>query len=261
MPRRLPCTIPEASPHPASGRRALAGLLALGLLALLPALQARAQFRGDLKYGLRLGLDLSRIPEHIFNPYRSDAEVLADARVDTNLYLAAEAGYNRTDLNNAPVFNYQASGLYLKAGIDYNLLKRSFPMESNMLYVGLRYGLARMRRSIPGYTIRNAYWGNIQGSVPMKTLLPQWAEAILGIKVEVLNNLFLGWSLHVRVLTTPNVDPVAKPYLIPGYGVTSSGAVFDLNYAVSYRIPLWKPRVHRHPPLRRPAEGALSTEK
>lgn len=238
-----------------------AGLLVLGLLALLPALQARAQFRGDLKYGLRLGLDLSRIPVHIFNPYRSDAEVLADARVDTNLYVAAEAGFNRTDLNNAPVFNYQASGLYLKAGIDYNLLKRSFPMESNMLYVGLRYGLARMRRSIPEYTISNPYWGAVQGSEPMKTLIPQWAEAILGIKVEVLNNLFLGWSLHVRVLTTPNVDPVAKPYLIPGYGVTSSGAVFDVNYAVSYRIPLWEPRTRRHPAQRKPAAHPASAKK
>lgn len=261
MPRRSPCTIPEASPHPVSRRRRLAGLLTLGLLAMLPALQARAQFRGDLKYGLRLGLDLSRIPEHIFNPYRSDAEVLGDARVDSNLYVAAEAGYNRTDLNNAPVFNYQSSGVYLKAGIDYNLLKRSFPMESNMLYVGLRYGLARMRRSIPQYTISNAYWGNIQGSEPMKTLLPQWAEAILGIKVEVLNNLFLGWSLHVRVLTTPNVDPLVKPYLIPGYGVTSSGAVFDVNYAVSYRIPLWKPRAHAPAAHPHPLTGPSSTKK
>lgn len=252
MPRNSSYTTLEARIPRRTDRRAGRVVLGAVLVVLLHGLPAQAQFRGDLKYGLRLGLDLSRIPEHIFNPYRNDLEVLGDARIDTNFYVAAEAGYNQTDLNNAPVFHYQASGLYLKAGFDYNLLKRSFPLESNMLYVGLRYGVARMRRSIPEYQIQNAYWGNTTGSEPLKTLLPQWAEAILGIKVEVLNNLFLGWSLHVRVLTTPQVDQVAKPYLIPGYGVTTSGAVFDVNYGISYRIPLWQPRRHSRPSAHRP---------
>lgn len=203
---------------------------------------ANAQFRSDRLYGLRLGADLSRIAVHYLNPYRTDVTVHADARINPDWYIAVEAGWNKTHLDNKPVFDYKSNGYFIKAGADYNLLKPSFPFESNMVYLGFRYGIARMEREIPGYQIDYPYWGNINGSFATKTLLPQWAEAIVGLKVEVLNNLFLDWGLHLRLLTTRNVDKEIKPYLIPGFGKATSNAVFDANYTISYRIPLWKPK-------------------
>lgn len=201
-----------------------------------------AQFKGDDQYGLRIGFDLSRIPMHYFNPYRTDVEIQADARVDSDLYVAAESGWNKTNLNNKPVFEYNSSGYYLKAGVDYNLIKREFPQESNIVYAGIRYGVARMRRTIPGYQISDPYWGNVNGSFPTKTLVPQWGELILGIKAEILNNLFLGWALHLRILTTQHVDDQARPFIIPGFGNATKNSVFDMSYTISYRFPLWKPK-------------------
>lgn len=218
----------------------LSSLLATLLLGFLVPLQA--QYRSDEKYGLRLGFDLSRIPMHYLNPYRTDLEVQADMRVDSELYIAAEAGWNKTHLVNKPVFEYNANGYYLKAGVDYNLIKRKYPQEANMVYVGIRYGIARMRREIPAYEISDPYWGNHNGSFSTKTLLPQWGELLLGMKVEVLDNLFLGWSLHLRILTTQNIDKQARPYLIPGFGKAKKNTNFDVNYAISYRIPLFKPK-------------------
>ncbi len=203
---------------------------------------SNAQFRSDQRYGIRVGADLSRIAMHYLNPYRTDITIHADARIDSNFYVAAEAGWNKTHLKNNPVFEYSAQGEFLKVGVDYNFLKPSFLNESNMAYIGLRYGIARMERKIPEYQISNPYWGDIKGSFPSKTLLPQWAEAIVGLKVEVLNNLFLDWGLHLRLLTTKNVDKTVRPYLIPGFGKATSNAVFDVNYTISYRIPIWKPK-------------------
>lgn len=199
-----------------------------------------AQYRSDEKYGLRLGFDLSRIPMHYLNPYRTDLEVQSDLRVDSNLYIAAEAGWNKTHLDNKPAFEYNSNGYYIKAGADYNLIKRKYPQEANMVYVGFRYGIARMRTDIPGYQISDPYWGNRTGSFSAKTLLPQWGELILGMKSEVLNNLFLGWSLHLRILTTQNVDKQVRPFLIPGFGRATKNSTFDVNYSISYRIPLFK---------------------
>ena len=214
----------------------------LVLLLLTGAQLASAQFHSDRLYGLRIGTDLSRIAMHYLNPYRTDVTVHADARIDAKWYLVAEAGWNKTDLENPPVFNYKSQGYFLKAGADYNLLKPTFPFESNMVYVGFRYGIARMERSIPSYQISYPFWGDVKGSFGDKTLLPQWAEAVLGMKVQVLNNLFLDWGLHLRLLTTRNVDQAARPYVIPGFGKATSNAVFDANYTISYRIPLWKPK-------------------
>ncbi len=212
------------------------------LLLSLWSYTSRAQFRSDQLYGLRIGVDLSRIAVHYLNPYRTDITVHADARIDSDFYVAAEAGWNKTHLKNKPVFDYVSQGAFLKAGVDYNFLKPSFPHESNMVYIGLRYGIARMQRKIPEYQISNPYWGDVKGRFSSKTLLPQWAEAIVGLKVEVLSNLFLDWGLHIRLLTTKNVDKEVRPYLIPGFGKATSNAVFDVNYTISYRIPIWKPK-------------------
>lgn len=217
-------------------------IILLSLFTGLLYSSSNAQFRSDRLYGLRLGADLSRIAVHYLNPYRTDITIHADARIDTNWYAAVEAGWNKTHLDNKPIFNYKSEGYFLKVGADYNLLNQSFPFESNMVYLGFRYGIARMTREVPGYQIDYPYWGDVHGSFPSKTLFPQWAEAIVGLKVEVLNNLFLDWGLHLRLLITRNVDKAVRPYLIPGFGKATSNAVFDANYTISYRIPLWKPR-------------------
>lgn len=204
---------------------------------------AEAQFRDDGKYGFRIGAVISDIPEHYLNPYRTDAEVQTDLRVDSNWYAAADVGWNRTRLDNPGIFQYNANGYFLKVGADYNLLKRTYPQEANMIYGGFRYGIARMRREIPQYLISDPYWGDVKSNFPAKTLLPQWGELILGLKVEVLNNFFMGWSLHTRILITQHVDKEVRPYLIPGFGKATGNAVFDFNYTVSYRIPLFHPKV------------------
>lgn len=219
-----------------------------GMVLLYVIVPSYAQFKSDDQYGLRLGIDLSRIPVHYFNPYRSDFEVQADARADSDLYIAAEAGWNKTHLDNAPVFEYNSNGYYLKAGVDYNLIKRQFPQEANIVYLGIRYGIARMTSSVPQYQITDPYWGNVNGSFPSKALVPQWGELILGLKAEVLNNLFMGWALHLRILTTQNIGKPVRPYIIPGFGNATKNTVFDVSYTISYRIPLWKPKPKKRKP-------------
>jgi hypothetical protein len=228
--------------------------LSLGL-----SLQAVAQFSGDAKYGFRVGLDLSRIPMHYLNPYRTDLEIQTDVRIDSDLYVALDGGWNRTRLDNKPVFQYNSQGVFLKAGVDYNLMKRKFPAEANLLYVGFRYGVARMQRQIPAYQVSDPYWGSVEGHFSQKTLLPQWAELLVGIKAEVLNNLFVGWSLHTRILITQNLDPQVRPYLIPGFGKATTNAVFDMSYQVSYRIPLWSPRPKKKTPKQAPQNSEESS--
>lgn len=222
-------------------------LLALVTLALAVR-TAEAQYHSDEKYGLRIGAVISDIPQHYLNPYRTDVEFQSDLRVDSNWYAAVDVGWNKTHLNNPDVFEYNASGYFLRLGADYNLLKLSYPQEANMIYGGFRYGIARMRRSIPQYQISDPYWGNVKGSFAPKTLLPMWGELILGLKVEVLNNFFMGWSLHTRILVTQHVDKDVRPYLIPGFGKATGNAVFDFNYTISYRIPIFHPKF-KPPPV------------
>lgn len=200
----------------------------------------RAQYASDAKYGLRIGMDLSRIPMHFLVPQRTDFEFNADLQLSPDLYAVAEGGWNNTLINNKPTFDYKSSGSFGRIGIDYNFLKPAYLHESTIVYGGIRYGLANMNYAVPQYQITDTAWGNVNGSFPPKALTAQWIELVAGMKVEVLRNLFLGWSLRTRILVTQNFGTLVRPYIIPGYGQGNHNSVFDFNYTISYRIPLWK---------------------
>ncbi|RPD39093.1 hypothetical protein EG028_20970 [Chitinophaga barathri] len=194
----------------------------------------------EVPAGLRVGVDLTRFAIPFFQPYRRDATVVLDARYNDRIYFAADISYNRTSHSDSN-YTYKGSGVGISIGANYNLLKKQIPKENFMLYGGFKYGFSLFSYEIPSYTIHSTYWGNYQGSMPSVTKTGHWVELSLGIKVEVLKNLYLGWSLHERILLN---SAVAKsdfpPLIIPGYGKGYKGSAFDMQYTISYLFPMWK---------------------
>ena len=72
-------------------------------------------------------------------------------------------------------------------------------------------------------------------------LSASWLEFVAGVKAEVFNNVFVGFSLRLnRVLTNKRPDNFDNLY-IPGYARTYNGEFgASFNYTVSYFIPLYK---------------------
>jgi len=194
--------------------------------------------------GLRIGLDLSRIIVKAFQPYRTDITAVGDYRIKKDLYLAAEAGYQKTSHSDSN-YTYKASGIYVTAGVDYNLLKNLAPKERYMLFAGARYGFAQMSYEVPGYVISNSYWGDkLPGSVPKINANAHWIELIMGIKAEVLKNLFLGWNVREKIMIKGPSNKEFPPIVIPGFGDGSRKSQFDWQYTISYCIPLNDVKVH-----------------
>jgi len=190
--------------------------------------------------GLRIGLDISRIAVHYFQPYRTDVTVNLDARYRDRLYFASDISYNRTSHSDEN-YTYRSSGMSVTLGANYNFLKKQVPKEDFMIYGGARYGLAFYNYEVPEYHVSSDYWGNYTGSVPKTSQLAHWFELTVGIKVEVLRNFYLGWSLHERILLSRNVSKQEfPPLVIPGYGKGYKNSAFDMQYSVSYLIPLYK---------------------
>lgn len=194
--------------------------------------------------GLRIGVDLSRIVTAIYYPYRKEITVVADARLKSNLYAAAELGYTNTPYSDSS-YTYKGSGAFVTLGVDYNFLKKQYPSEKNMFYAGIRYGFSHLTYEVPTYTISDRYWGdNLHGSVPKTSVNAHWVELVLGLKAEVLKNFFLGWSLRERILISGVKTDEITPLVIPGYGSGAKKSVFDMQYTVSYLFPLYKITEH-----------------
>ncbi|UYW01690.1 DUF6048 family protein [Flavobacterium agricola] len=193
-------------------------------------------------YGLRLGVDLNRLAKNLYEEKYKGFAVTGDYRINTNLYVAAELGmedkYNQTD-----PLTYTTSGEFIKLGIDYNVYKNWLDMN-NMIYVGGRLAYSTFKQNLESYTIRdtNHYFESITfPGQEFKGLNATWVEFVAGVKAEVLNNLYLGFSAQLNFLVSDTKIDNFENLYIPGYNKKYSGNVgVGFNYTISYLIPLYK---------------------
>ncbi|GGG50388.1 hypothetical protein GCM10010976_21970 [Bizionia arctica] len=196
-------------------------------------------------YGLRLGVDLSKLIQTFTNDDYTGFEVDADFRLTKKLYLAGEIGAEE-DTNITDYINATTKGTYFKVGVDYNVYDNWYGME-NMIYGGFRIGASAFTQTLNSYSIysQNQYWApqlSSNESVEFSGLTAIWGEFILGIKVEVLNNLYLGLNAQFKYMVSEDEPENFENIYIPGFQKTydSGNFGFGYGYTVSYMIPLYK---------------------
>lgn len=191
-------------------------------------------------YGIRFGVDISKPITSLINSDYKGVEIVADARVYKDFYAALEFGFdNITDSED--YFNYTSNGSYFKVGANYNAYDNWVGM-TNEIYVGIRYGVAFLDQKLNSYT-PNMYGvylppETVDINTELSGLSAQWAEFVLGLKVETLKNFYMGFSLSFKAVTS-NKDPENfKNLYIPGfYNVSLNNLGFGFNYTLSYLIP------------------------
>lgn len=209
-----------------------------GLVLLILSGQVSAQ--DTLRtYGPRIGLDLARFVYILADPSEVGAEVSLDAEIFRNVYPVLEAGYNSIS-EKEEAFDYSVNGSYFRAGLDYNILNTNDRSQHHSLTIGFRYGISPFQHALENIEISGGYWGMFQPGPVEHALTGQWAELVGGMKAEVLPNLFLGWSVRVKFLLNPGMDPLMIPELIPGYGTGGETRILGFTYSMMYKIPLIK---------------------
>lgn len=221
----------------------------LGLLMSLNAQEAESKIGDSIvvqqKYGLRLGVDLSKITRSLIEKDYMGFEINGDYRLSKNSYVAVEIGSEKkTTTTN--YLNSTAEGTYIKAGVDYNMYTNWAGMD-NLIYSGMRVGLTNFNQTLNSYTIydtNSLTWGGDQvvANNNFSSLNSGWIEIILGFKTEVLNNLFLGLNLQIKGrIFEANINNFENIY-IPGFGRTYDSGDFGMGfgYNISYLVPLYK---------------------
>ncbi|WP_067147794.1 DUF6048 family protein [Pseudotamlana agarivorans] len=197
-----------------------------------------------LKYGLRVGGDIGKLIRSSFDEDYKGFEINADFRVSKHLYAAAELG---TEEKNTitDYMDITSTGSYLKVGVDYNMYDNWLNMD-NMIYFGFRIGGSTFSQDLNGATIytTNQYWApqyTLTEKQEFSGLTAFWGELQLGLKAEVLTNLYMGLNVQVRLLAAEKVPDNFENVYIPGFGKTydSSAIGAGYSYTISYRIPLF----------------------
>ena len=196
------------------------------------------------KYGLRLGGDIGKLVRSFIDDDYKGFEISGDYRLTQKLYLAGEIGIEERSVSN-DYLDVTANGSYFKAGIDYNMYRNWLDME-NLIYTGLRVGASTFSQKLNSYTIytTDQYYPPFTSSdlQEYKGLSAIWIEFVIGIKAEVLTNLFVGANVQMKGLVAEDQPSNFENLYIPGFNRTfDSGRFgFGFGYNVSYLIPIFK---------------------
>ena len=224
----------------------------LGCLSLLISLNAQEvetkasdSIMVQEKYGLRLGVDLSKVTRSFLETDYMGFEINGDYRLLKRLYVAGEIGSEKKT-SNTNYLSSTAKGTYLKAGVDYNMYENWAGME-NLIYSGLRFGFSNFTQTLNSYTIydtNSLTWGQneVVDTDSFSGLTSGWIEILLGIKTEVLNNLFIVFNLQIKARLFESEPDNFENIYIPGFGRTYDSGKFGIGfgYNISYLIPLYK---------------------
>ncbi|UKM63794.1 DUF6048 family protein [Flavobacteriaceae bacterium GSB9] len=200
--------------------------------------------RVKLKYGLRVGGDIGKLIRSSLDDDYAGFEIQGDYRLKKDLYIAGEIGIEEKNTVN-DYLDITSKGSYLKAGIDYNMYENWLDMD-NMIYAGFRIGAATFTQDLNSFTVYNTnqFWEQYTSTETesFSGLTAIWAEIILGIKVELLNNLYLGLNAQLKLKANETEPNNFQNVYIPGFGKTydSTGIGVGYSYFLSYRIPLYK---------------------
>lgn len=199
------------------------------------------------KYGLRIGLDLSKPLRAMLDDNYKGLELVGDFRISRSLYLAAELG-SEEKFSEEDLYSFNTKGSYFKGGIDYNTYENWYGMQ-NIISAGMRIGVSSFSQDLKEYRIYNAnqYWN--EGDIPgvksvgeYEGLSAIWAEFVLGLKAELLNNVYLGISARVNYLVSQKASEQFPNLYIPGFNKVTDDSKFGVgyNYTLTYFIPIFK---------------------
>lgn len=197
------------------------------------------------KYGIRIGGDISKLARSFADDDYSGFEIQADYRLKKDLYAAAEIGFDNKN-TTTDYLDITSKGSYLKAGIDYNMYDNWLDMD-NMVFTGFRLGVSSFSQELNSFTTYNTnqYWSPQYTSSDLQEfngLSAVWGEILLGMKVELFNNLYTGVNVQLKLLVSESEPENFQNVYIPGFNKTydSNNIGVGFSYTLSYRIPLYK---------------------
>ena len=147
------------------------------------------------------------------------------------------AGANKISNND---IEFKTSGLFGRIGVDFNFMKpkKDAKPTSNLFLVGVRLGMSSFPYSISNVTVTDNYWGGSETlNYPNQITSKIWFEVVAGIRVEVLKNFYMGWTVRNKNMLTQDATGAVAPWYVPGFGLNNGGN-WGFNYNLGYKFQL-----------------------
>jgi hypothetical protein len=197
---------------------------------------------------IRAGIDIAG--PIIYSIDKSDLTLQGCFLVDINEKKALFIGGGYTNYKYSQYnYSYITNGIFLRTGIDFNILKPQTAVGKYWAGVGLHYGISVFSYEIPMLSHEN-YWGTTATSIPSQSHWGHFLEVNPGFRAQLFGNLTLGWSVSLRKMIYSGGSKNTKPIYIPGYGLSAKSFSTGINYFLiwSFRYKTIKVLIQKEAP-------------
>jgi hypothetical protein len=221
----------------------------ISLLIITCSLSAGAQDSINVHLNIRAGIDIYGPAVYYGNRNNLTVEGFVALERNNKKAIVLEGGYQNFKYSQYN-YSYLSNGIFVRGGVDFNVIK---PFEAAGKYyagIGLRYGLSIYRTGFPSFQHDN-YWGTGTGFIPSSIHVAHFVEVDPGIRTEILKDISIGWNLRLRLMIYSGAKKDLKPVSVPGYGNGVSAFSPGINYYLIINIPYKsgyvKPEVEKAP--------------
>ncbi|HTO14664.1 MAG TPA: DUF6048 family protein [Edaphocola sp.] len=188
---------------------------------------------------LRFMVDISHPIGAILNPNNYTFELNTDYNPWKDAFVVLEGGYGGGSVNYDNL-KYKSQNGFIRLGIEKSFFDPLYTGDWDMVTLGIRYGMAIGQRGAATYIIPNPFGGNSSAQTEPKNFFNHWGEATIGLRFELLPQLYTGWQIRMKFNLSANsfLGQVA-PNNIAGYGPGEQPTNFGFNYYLGYAIK-WK---------------------
>ncbi len=190
------------------------------------------------KHFLRINLDLaSPTYSYFFDKahQRMGYEAMAEYSYNDTLFFVAEGGFHQLTDTLGTLYQTTSNGEFLRLGVNINLMKYYNKKDRDIFYVGARLSGAAYNMNYAHININQSYWGNTSLVVPpAKNYMGFWGELVVGMRIETVRNLFVGWDIRGAFKFYDTNQSTYKTLFIPGYGNPQNNVSLWMNYSIGY---------------------------
>ncbi len=222
-------------------RRTYAYFLSIMLVLISSQGNTSAQDTIQIPLKIKVGLEVAGPAAYFTNKNILNTEGYISVDLNEKKSLFLSAGYLKYEYSQYN-YDYLNKGIFVRTGIDFNLMKPDKAQGKYWAGIGLRYGLSLFSSEIPSFQKEN-YWGKVISSIPLKTYWGHFLEVAPGVRAEIFRNFSMGWSVSLRMLLYSGTGKDLKPIYFPGYGNGAKPVSAGLNYFLVWNIPYKKIKV------------------
>ena len=150
-----------------------------------------------------------------------------------------ELGFAGADKTSNNAINFNTNGLFGRLGVDFNLQKKGKDSKptNNMFQAGVRLGMSNFNYNITNAIVSDSYWGASEvinyNNISTNKM---WFEVVVGVRVEIVKNIFMGWSVRNKNLLSKDIPNSPNPWYIPGFGTNTGNSNWAINYVIGYHF-------------------------